>query len=78
MNLYVITLNEDLIDYDCMIGYVIQANSEYNCRLIAAGGSDDEGSEVWINPKYHELKLIGTTLKEETEEKIILDSYNAG
>ena len=53
MNLYVITLNEDLIDYDCMIGYVIQANSEYNCRLIAAAWSDDEGSEVWINPKYH-------------------------
>ena len=38
--------------YDCAHGFIIQAETEGQARLIASDNHGDEGSDAWLSPKW--------------------------
>lgn len=77
MNLYLIRRMTDHIGWDEYDAKVAQANDETQAREVASLRVGDEGN-VWTNPDYTLVTLIGIAREGEVQPMVILESFNAG
>jgi len=74
MNIYLITIPDEFVSYDCYDAYVIAAKTRQRVKEIAAQSAADEGADVWH--ENSRIELLATAVHH--EEGIILGSFNAG
>lgn len=77
MNLWLLKRTTEDTGYDEFLGFVVAAESEERCRaLVSESSYGDEGKATWLDPSQSRATQIGTAAQ--AEERIILDSFQAG
>ena len=74
MNIYLISIPEEFVKWDCYHGHVIAAMNREEVVKLAKEVAADEGDLVW--EQHHRVELLATNVKHEWG--IILSSFNAG
>jgi len=72
MNIY--KLYRDDWDWECVIAFIIRAESEEQARAIAAANCGDEGAAAWTDPALSTCEI----LQPSGEAGIIMRDYCAG
>lgn len=76
MNLYKLSQNTNMEEYDTYDSAVVVANTPDEARNIKVGSVGDYGS--WVAPKDVKVELIGMAVAKYKKAQIIVASFNAG
>ncbi len=83
MKLYLLTRDDDDIDYDEAAGYVVAAGNEHQARNLIRiakekeGAGGDEGPAPWLDAGQSTCLELGTA-RQGTAPGIILRDFRAG